>query len=430
MSYQSPYKEFIFEQATFDEESGVMTLRYSFDGVVAFAETIQFEVPAANYDRSTLDRAMLLAFIVAGISYYKCHPTSQVRLRQGALTPAQAAFFSEVYRDGLSQFVYENGLQPDDIATFTATSVDDPVGINDYVGEGTLVLQSGGKDSLLVATLLERNESPYSAWYLSHNRTYPMVIDSLRATLRLPIRRLDLEQLRAQAGAGGLNGHVPVTFINLSFALIDAILHSESTVVAAIGREGEEPHAYIGDYAVRHQWSKTWHAEQLFSDYVRSFVASNLSVGSPLRSLSELKIAQLFAEHAWDRFGHSFSSCNTANYQQSHDNSQLTWCGECPKCANSFLLFAPFIARTELELVFGSNLFNKPILENTFKGLLGIDGVEKPFECVGEIEELRAAYHLALKNGYDELLFEVPVSDYNMEVRGDSQSWALEMLQY
>ena len=49
-----------------------------------------------------------------------------------------------------------------------------------------------------------------------------------------------------------------------------------------------------------------------------------------------------------------------------------------------------------------------------FKGLLNINDEMKPFECVGEIAELRQAYHLKMP-GYPDLPFDVPKSDYNYE---------------
>jgi len=199
-------------------------------------------------------------------------------------------------------------------------------------------------------------------------------------------------------------------------------------VLAAIGHEGEEPHARIGDYAVTHQWSKTWPAEQLLQSYVEKYVGV-IRVGSPLRAYSELKVAKLFVEYCWEKYGRQFSSCNVANYQLGHDNHNLNWCGTCPKCANSFLLFAAFVDGGELESVFSENLFKKPELSEYFKGLLGIDGVMKPFECVGEVDELRAAYHLALAQGYDGLAFDVPSSTFDMDAEYPAQAWALQMIQ-
>lgn len=427
MSYQSPYREFVFERYDFDKTSGLLTFEYSFDGTLRFHERVQFGASEA-YDEAIFDRVAFLAFVLAGISYYKCYPTRQVRFQEHEITRHKADFFTAVYRDGLSQFVFENDLSPDDVATFKATA-NEPVGVRPYTGKGIITLQSGGKDSLLLASLLEEKGVDFTPWYLSQVVNHPVVLDKVPGRLMTPRREIDRATLAAQQANGALNGHVPVTFITLSYALVDAVLRGKDTVLAAIGREGEEPHAYINDYPVMHQWSKTWKAEQMYADYIRRFVSPDLRIGSPLRAFSELRIAELFVTHAWNKYGHSFSSCNVANYKQGHDNAHLAWCGNCPKCANSFLLFAPFVAKDELTEVFGKDLFADASLADTFKGLLGIDGIMKPFECVGETDELRLAYHMAMANDYTPLGFDVPPSDYDKDALTGAQPWATQMIQ-
>jgi hypothetical protein len=86
----------------------------------------------------------------------------------------------------------------------------------------------------------------------------------------------------------------------------------------------------------------------------------------------------------------------------------------------------------ELKSLFnGQDLFEKPLLQETFKGLLGIEGVMKPFECVGEIDELRLAYQMAQQRGgaYGRLSFDVPESQFNYEQKHESQEWARRMVQ-
>lgn len=426
MTYAPKYRTFRFDGYDYDASASTLTFHYSFDGVRTFKETTVFE-KAADYDWAAFDRAAFLAFIIAGISYYKCFPTPTLEVNKSNITPEQAEFFTTLYKQGLSQYVYENGLSPDDIGTFHG-NVTQRATPSRYEGRGLSVLQSGGKDSLLLAQLLQDRQQDFTAVYMQQSGHYPAVIDTIGVPVRRFRRSIDKSALLAAADDGALNGHVPVTYITLAYALIDAVLNGSNTVAAAIGREGEEPHAYIGEYPVTHQWSKTWPAEQRFAAYVRDFISPDLQVGSPLRGLSELKIAELFVQHAWDRFGRSFSSCNIANYQQGHDNSQLTWCGNCPKCANSYLLFAPFVIQDELNDIFGHDMFRDETLVPTFKGLLGVDDYIKPFECVGEVDELRSAYWLAQANGYSSLPFEVPHSDYDRDALSPMQPWAQRLL--
>ncbi|HEY5695441.1 MAG TPA: hypothetical protein VIQ80_01250, partial [Candidatus Saccharimonadales bacterium] len=360
-----------------------------------------------------------------------CFPSKEVTLSVGGLDEWQVKFFDSVYQEGLSQFAFENHLTRDDLAHFTATRPAEESETLPASGTKVISLQSGGKDSLLTATMLLKKDVPFMSWYIGSSSNYPALLGTLNRPLITAERFIDIQAIKAATQDGGLNGHVPVTYIVASYALIDAVLNGANTVLLSIGHEGEEAHDWIQDLAVNHQWSKTWPAEKTLAEYVERYISPEIHIGSPLRGFSELKIAELFVQHAWKKYGHIFSSCNRANYMQGNDNTQLTWCGECPKCANSFLLFAPFVAPEELKSLFnGQDLFEKPLLQETFKGLLGIDGAMKPFECVGEVDELRLAYHMAqTRGGYGRLSFEVPSSQFDYEREHESQAWAHQMIQ-
>lgn len=388
-----------------------------------------FESRDDSYDKSALSRAMQLSFYLTGTSYYKAFPTKKAIFKAGAPSKQQAAFLQKVYTEGLSQFIFENNLTVDQIVKFEGSDEINNVA-QPYRGSGLLALQSGGKDSLLLATLLEQKEHAYNTMYVSSSISYPAVLNDIQASPRVIQRIIDRPAFIQAAQDGSLNGHVPVTYIIESYAVIDAILHNEATVLVSIGTEGEEPHGFVGDLPVNHQWSKTWGAEQLLTQYIHNYISPEIKLGSPLRGVSELKIAELFTQKCWTKFAHSFSSCNLANYKQGESNEQLKWCGECPKCANSYLLFAPFVEPQELDSLFGGqNLFKKSTLEQTFKGLLGIDGVMKPFECVGETQELRLAYHMAhQKTPAYSLPFEVPVSHFDYKKIDVAQDWAYDLI--
>jgi len=401
---------FRFQSYQFDPATARAVFKYTGADDTSFEEIIQFIKPTQPIHSELLERALFLSFILIGTSYYKAHPTQQVLLTT-PLDEFQANFFNTVYQEGLSQYAFENQLTRNDLAHFPSQAeylAPSPLPTKDF--RGILSLQSGGKDSLLTATLLQNSNPRFL--YVSNSEQHPQILDQLHGELQIIQRHIDIKHLRE---TGGLNGHVPITYIIQSLALVQAILNHDQTVLTSIGREGNEPHAKIDDLPVNHQWSKTWPAEQAFAEYVHRYISPDINIGSPLRGFSELKIAELFTKFCWEKFGHTFSSCNVANYHQNASNRQLTWCGECAKCANTYLLFAPFVPRVELDSLFnGQSLFTKPDLANTFKGLLGIDGFMKPFECIGEIDELRKAYQLK-KPDYPDLPFVVPTSDFDYE---------------
>lgn len=415
-----------FELVGYDFDENSLRARFRYRGGPAknplnFEEIVDFSDRAENYNKDILDRALRLAFIVIGTSYYKAFPT---RKAAGISFngPDGADFPDAIYQDGLSQFAYENNLKREDLAHFDGMyAYVDKIMPAPYTGSGKLVLQSGGKDSLLTATLLNETNATWTALYISSSDHYPKVLDELGADkLQIIKRTIDHENLAKAKALGGLNGHVPVTYINVALAIVQAVLNNQNEIITSIGHEGEEPHAVIKsqnneqDLVVNHQWSKTATAEKLLQHYITENISDNIKVHSLLRKYSELKIAELFAEKCWPSFGHKFSSCNQANYGQGTNNDKLKWCGHCAKCANSYLLFAPFLESTELNSIFADekSLFEKPVLYDDFKGLLGIDNKLKPFECVGEIAELRKAYHMK-KPSYPDLPFSVPDSDFD-----------------
>ena len=453
----SPDAVFRFLSYYFDRSTYTATFVYQGIDNIIFTEKIFF-APKPGTNTSSfnllddpgltqlLDQAMFLAFILIGTSYYKAHPTKNIRLDR-PLDDFQARFFSTVFQEGLSQYAFENRLTRDKLATFKPTPGFQNKPAVEYRGQGVLALQSGGKDSLLVAELLNEHNINFVPWYISSSsdRSHPNVIDHLddgfnHQKASVVYRQIDHLHLQQ---TGGLNGHVPVTFIVESLALIQAILNNQNVILTSIGREGEEPHAMIGDLPVNHQWSKTWQAEQLMTEYIKRYLSPDLHLGSPIRHLSELRIADLFVQKCWQKYGYSFSSCNEANYKQNNQNSTLKWCGHCAKCANSYLLFCPFIPPQFLQSLFGDkDLFLDQNLIQIFKGLLGVGGEMKPFECVGSVEELRSAYHHRMTTPpiplpqspgatqttywqpvYANLPFRVPESDFNYLAESINQEY-------
>lgn len=391
---------------------------------IEFEEVVKFSRVDSDINKPVLDATLKLVHLLIGTSYYKTFPTKTVRLDCGAIDDWQANFLNSVYQDGLSQFAFENNLGRQDLASFSGKKGFADAALKYSPKDSCpLVLQSGGKDSLLLASLLQAERADFTPFYISSNQQHPSVLDSFTQPLVTVERVIDHTGLNRAKAMGALNGHVPVTYIVLVIALLQAVLLNKGSVLSAIGHEGEEPHLVVGDLAVLHQWAKTWQAEQALSAYVHKYISPVIQIGSPLRGCSELKIAKLFVENAWSQYGRDFSSCNISNYKQKQSNQMLKWCGECPKCANSFLLFAPFVEHKELAALFGGkNLFTEDSLVETFKGLLGIDNVMKPLECVGEVEELRLAYHMAQLKHVDYILpFYVPESNFDIEARYPGQ---------
>ena len=101
------------------------------------------------------------------------------------------------------------------------------------------------------------------------------------------------------------------------------------------------------------------------------------------------RFATLTGYHPW------FRSCNRAFHIDPAQRLDH-WCGRCDKCCFIDLILAPFLSPPELAAIFGGR---EPLaersLEDRFRALLGNWPEVKPFECVGDEEECRAAVLLA-----------------------------------
>ncbi len=395
------FETFYFESYDFNFDTGELTLKYRYDAQHRYEERMQFVLPEQGADReklgSVIDALSFYLFMIAGTSYYKLFPTAEVSIEQGSLDAWQADFFSMLYSGGLSQFVYENKLDPGDIITFKPTQPVAEPRLSKLDQTGILLMQSGGKDSLLSAELLKQFEQPFTSWHMSSSGAHPAVIDMVGADVVNSKRTIDLAAINQSRQEGGLNGHVPFSAIFAGAGLLQAVLSGKNMLIASSESSADEANIVVDGYSVNHQFSKTFKVELSIQEYLHRYVSPDLQYGSLLRPLSELFVGELFVKFAWPKYYQHFSSCNVLNYRQGEETTALKWDGKCSKCANAFLLFAPFAKKEELlEIFAGKNLLKDAELTETYRQLLGISDI-KPFECVGTFAEMQQAYAMAVE---------------------------------
>src|SRR5690606_9886610 len=186
---------------------------------------------------------------------------------------------------------------------------------------------------------------------------------------------------------GAWNGHIPVTAVNSAILVVAALLHGVDQVVFSNERSASYGSIIEGTGEVNHQWSKGWDFESMFGEYVSAHIAADLHYYSLLRPLSELAVARQFARS--QHYDAHFSSCNR-NFHLLGERPVSRWCGVCPKCHFVFLALAPFMSKPRLMGSFGRNLLDDPEQQGGYDALLEYRD-HKPFECVGEARESRAA---------------------------------------
>jgi hypothetical protein len=190
---------------------------------------------------------------------------------------------------------------------------------------------------------------------------------------------------------GARNGHVPITGILSSIAVLAAVLHGANEVVMSNEWSASQGNLEWNGRTVNHQWSKSLEFEDLFRAVVDESIGS-VDYFSLLRPLTSLRIAQRFAR--LDRYFGTFRSCNRA-FRLDESARPTNWCGECDKCCFVDLVLSPYVDADVLDDVFGGREpLRQERLRPQFETLLGLTPDTKPWECVGDISECRAAAHL------------------------------------
>ena len=382
-------RSFRFVRCGFDAATGVAQLVYAFDDGPELVETVT--VPGAPFaldgDRAqAVEQALRLLHLIAGVSYYKAAVPNDILIESYAIDAATAALLTEVYESGLGEFAYRNGLQLRGAIRFPSSAAANGDAPALGLREHALVAIGGGKDSLVSIESLRGAGIDQTVTWIGGSQ----LIQACAERTGLPtlnIGRQLAPQLFEYNRSGAWNGHIPVTAVNSAILALAALLHGVDQVVFSNERSASYGSMIEGTGEVNHQWSKGWAFEQAFAKHLRTHVAADLRYYSLLRPLSELAVARQFAKS--DRYDQHFSSCNR-NFHILGERPAQRWCGICPKCHFVFLALAPFMSKPRLVGIFGRNLLDDPSQTGGFDALLEYRD-HKPFECVGEGQESRAA---------------------------------------
>lgn len=382
--------DFLIDKPSFDISSGVARFRYAL-GELKFVETLAFpagfDVDAAG--GTSFGKLLDLTAIVLGVSYFKLLAPEIIRAPDIPLTADERAFAIDVYENGLGEFYARNALKRFGKLAVAGPNETRPAPTMPKLRDRALLPVGGGKDSLVSVQLLEEAGIDYAPFAV--NPRGP-IVTSIETIGRDPVyvtRTLDPEMIRLSKEPGYLTGHVPSTAINSMIGALAALLYSFDRIVLSNERSASEGNAQHDGREVNHQYSKSLAFERRIATILAQATGGALRYYSLLRPLSEATIARLFARQT--RFDHVFSSCNRNFRYNGHDGP--LWCGQCPKCHFVFLILAPVMDKQRLLGIFGKNLLADPANEHSFRELTGLAG-QKPWECVGEIEEAAACLHI------------------------------------
>ncbi|MEM1413907.1 MAG: hypothetical protein AAGH15_03360 [Myxococcota bacterium] len=314
------------------------------------------------------------------------------------------ALWREVFRRVWAQWRYQHDLPDYAGPAFASAPVaaGPPLVRPRPLGEvAALVFCGGGKDSLVSMRLLETAGTPHASLAYSHSiygRAEPQhaLIDGLldlgpaRRRHRMSVQDDFLDApVVALADELGVRELLAAETPASMFAALPILLqHGYAQMVL-----GHEHSANVGNLVwdatgedVNHQWGKSLEAERLLDGYLREVLLPDARYFSILQPTHDVLIFQLLA--ADDLGVERTHSCNVAK----------PWCERCPKCAYVWLNYMAHLDLERVRPLFRTNLLDAEANQLAYRQMLGLEE-HTPFECIGQIDEVKLAFELCRRKG-------------------------------
>lgn len=362
-------------------------------------ETFEFRekliLPDTNFDQvpeELLNKILNSLLLVLGISYWKLYCPQDVVVNV-QLAQEEAEFWNSLYMNGLGEFFYRNKIDFREFNLFSSnTESVEPIEFKRK--ERSLLGVGGGKDSIVSAELLKKNNKEFVAFTLGEHEIQEKIIGLLDVQ-KISVKRIvDPLLLELNKRDNTYNGHIPISAVYYFVGILLGALYDFKYIVFSNEKSANYGNVEYLEKQINHQWSKSYEFEKMLQDYISSWITPDIIPFSLLRPMNEIKIVELFSHYP--NYFSVFSSCNN-NFKITEKQEGL-WCGECAKCLFIFVALAAFISKGELISIFGKNLFENGRLSDKYQELLGVKN-HKPFDCVGTPEEVRLAFYLAFKKG-------------------------------
>ncbi|MDD2413121.1 MAG: hypothetical protein RBS19_10355 [Bacteroidales bacterium] len=384
------FQVFYFESFEIQEENNEINIvfHFSIDRKIFFNPEIKFPYNAFFDKSQLLDKEQLNSIVfhmgmIELISYWKSACPPIIHLVPFSLTEEQQAFWRKIYFHGLGEFFHINKIETNinDFFQFRFENENVFSKIDLPKTSDVMIPVGGGKDSVVTLEIIRE----------MNLKAVPFIINPRAASFQsamaagyseneiIVINRTIDNQLLQLNKEGFLNGHTPFSAMLAFSGILVAFCCKIPNM--ALSNESSANEASIIGTNINHQYSKSFEFETDFRNYVHENLSKDFNYYSLLRPLSELQIAALFSKT--DKYNLVFKSCNVG----SKDD---IWCCNCSKCLFTYIMLSPFIKAETMLSIFGENLFEKASLWNTLLELSG-QTEEKPFECVGTIEEVNIA---------------------------------------
>ena len=381
-----------FHYLELEVRSDALRGHYELDGR-HFVEEVHFEGDVELQSPEVLAVSELW-FLLAGLSYYKAGAAHIVDLGTTPVGDKARALLRAAIIDGLGEFAYTNDL---DLGNVEIVGGVQPTLLSIAIDpQSVLVPFGGGIDSVVTVEKLSSQLNPALFVVSPSSGRFEPLENTARVTGLAVVRATrTLDQQLLSGDETFYNGHVPVTAMITLLAAVAALASGRGGVVMSNEHSSSAPNLRWLDRDVNHQWSKSWVAEQLIADAVAERIGDEFTIASYLRNRSEIWVASEFSKLT--AYHHVFRSCNRA-FTQRVDERASNWCGECDKCLFIALVLAPFLSRSSLRAILGSEPLASNERRSQLEILVGLGDERKPFECVGDPAESAVALRELMAN--------------------------------
>ena len=414
-NFQTPKaKELIVERFEFNTQENSAKFYFSLDKEI-FCEKLVFQLPfkAEKIKLAKLEKALFFAHLALSISYWKIKAPPLITVKSGFLKKIEINFFQQAFTKGLGEFFYENNINFKGLINFKnfysssreakknhhpfkekiikENFIKKKSTLKNISNKKNLLCLGGGKDSLVGSEILRQKKIDFIPLIFAENFLAITQAKKMNLPMILIKRNLDKKIFSYNKSKKYFNGHVPFSFILAFCSNIAANLMNAKNIIVSNEHSANFGNINFCGQKINHQWSKSYRAEKMMNKVLHKNFSINYF--SLLRPFWEIKIVEMFVKQK--KYLYDFASCNQ-NFKQNKKTTKSLHCGHCPKCVFVFSLLAAFVKREKLKQIFKQNLFEKQNLLLLFQRLWGEKDF-KPFECVGEKSEVKAALTLAIK---------------------------------
>ena len=374
---------------------------FSIEGLTQFRPVTLFQygkykekfIKQFNENKELVDLLIFNMGLIELISYWKTTCAPIIRVPHHSLSEGQVEWWKNLYFNGLGEFFYRNGITAtqDDFVEIVSAGSPKEAQPAKHMDDGFLVPVGGGKDSAVTLELLKNQNISIIPLIINPRGASRETLTAAgldKEDLVAISRKIHPELLRLNS-LGYLNGHTPFSAMLAFYSLMASLLTGARNI--ALSNESSANEATIPGTHINHQYSKSYAFEQDFREYTARFISPSFNYFSFLRPLSELQIVSVFSK--LEHYHPVFKSCNVGSKTDE-------WCGKCPKCLFAHIMMSAFKGTVRANEILGAKMLEDAEMTEIFDELCGLSD-NKPFECVGTIEEVNQAMQMIAGDSID-----------------------------